>query len=66
VDLGGQMLERLADVGGVADQVNRAAVEVGDGQVEQVAGQDERGVVGVAGQPQPGQDGQAHRPGQEW
>ena len=64
-DLGGQPLERLADVGGVADQVHRPAVDVGDDQVQQLAGQLQRGVVGVAGEPQPRQDGQAHRPVQE-
>jgi len=58
-------LERLADVGGVADQVDGPAVEVAAGQVNQLAGQLQRGVVGVAGDPQPRQDGQAHRPVQE-
>jgi len=44
-------LEWLADVGGVADQVDGAVADVGDDEVEQFAGQDQWGVVGVAGQP---------------
>jgi len=58
-------LERFADVGGVADQVDGAVAEMVHDQVEQLAGQQQRGAVGVAGDPQPGQDGQAHRPGEE-
>jgi hypothetical protein len=64
-DVGGQPLEGLADVGGVADQVHRPVPDVGDDQVEQFAGQDQRGVVALAGDPQPGKDRQAHRPGEE-
>ncbi len=59
----GQPLERFADVGGVADQVDGAVAEMATDQVEQLAGQDEGGVVGVAGDPQPRQDRQAYRPG---
>jgi hypothetical protein len=55
-------LEGFADVGGVADQVHRPLAEGGGGQVNQLAGQHQRGAVAVAGQPQAGQDRQAHRP----
>ncbi len=63
--MGGQPPQGFADVGGVADQVDGPVAEVDDGQVEQFAGQLQRGVVGVAGGPQAGQDRQAHRPAQE-
>src|SRR6266540_616557 len=62
-DLGGQAPQGLADVGGVADQVHGLVPEVGDDQVEQLAGQDQRGGVWLAGDPQPGQDRQADRSG---
>jgi hypothetical protein len=39
--------------------------DVVDDQVEQLAGQDQRGMVPIAGQPQPGKDRQAHRPGEQ-
>jgi hypothetical protein len=54
------------DVGGVVDQVHRPVPEVASDLVEQLAGQLQRGAVRVAGDPQPGQDRQAHRPGEEW
>ena len=60
--LGGECLQRFADVGGVADQVDGALPDMLNDQVEQFAGQHQGGVVGVAGDPQPGEDRQADRP----
>jgi hypothetical protein len=64
-DVGGQPPPWFADVGGVADQVDRPLAEVDNDQVEQLAGQQQRGAVWLAGGPQPGQDRQAHHPVKE-
>ncbi len=61
--LGGQPSQRFADVGGVADQVDRPVPQVATDQVEQPAGQLQWGAVRVTGDPQPGKDRQADRPG---
>ena len=60
--LGGQPGQRLAGVGGVADQVDATVGKVGADEPDQLAGQVELGAAGLAGPPQPGQDRQAHRP----
>jgi hypothetical protein len=47
------------------DQVHTAVADMRNDQVNQLAGQDQRGVVALAGDPQAGQDRQADRPAQE-
>jgi hypothetical protein len=47
------------------DQVHTAVADMRNDQVNQLAGQDQWGVVALSGDPQAGQDRQADRPAQE-